>query len=89
MNDRCYRGIAVIGASGRGSYLALERSHQFLHPALLIPWSDIEALPVRTDGRFVLRITATAAKLRVEGAAVGEIRRFLPGDGPRLKPLAA
>jgi hypothetical protein len=89
MNDRRYRGVATIGASRRGLYLALDRSRQFLHPALLIPWSEIEAMPAQPDGRCALRVKATASELRLEGAVVGAIRSFLPGDDPRSRPLAA
>jgi hypothetical protein len=89
MNDRRYRGITTIGASRKGLYLALERSNKFLHPPLLIPWSEIEELPSQTDGRCALRVKATAVELRMEGAIVRAIQRFPGGDDPRLAPLAA
>jgi len=89
MNDRRYRGIGRVGASRKGLYLALERSYQFLHPPLLIPWSDLEAMSAQTNGRCALRIKATAAELRLEDAAVREIQRFFPADDPRPAPLAA
>jgi hypothetical protein len=89
MNDRSYRGIATIGVSRKGLYLALDRSHQFLHPPLLIPWSDIEAIPSQTGARCAFRIKATATKMRVEDPVVREIQKFLAGEGPRRTPLAA
>jgi hypothetical protein len=89
MNDRRYRGIATIGVSRKGLYLALERSYKFLHPPLLIPWSEIEEMPSQTDGRYALRVKATAAELRMEGTIVRAIQRFPGGDDPRLAPLAA
>ena len=89
MNERCYRGIATIGAGRKGLYLALERSHQFLHPSLLIPWSDVEAMPAQTNARCAFRIKATATTLRMEDIAAQEIQKFVPGDSPRRAPLAA
>jgi len=89
MNERCYRGIGTIGAGRKGLYLALEQSHQFLHPPLLIPWSDIEAMPAQTNVRYAFRIKATATKLQMGDIAAEEIRKFVPGDGPRRAPLAA
>jgi hypothetical protein len=89
MNDRRYRGVAAIGASRKGLYLALERSYKFLHPPLLIPWSEIEEIPSQTDGRCALRVKATAAELRMEGTIVRTIQKFLGGNDPRRAPLAA
>ena len=89
MNGRSYCRIATIGATRSGLYLALEPSHQFLHPPLLIPWSEIEAMPPQASARCAFRIKATATKLRVEGTAAEAIQRFMPGDGPHLAPPAA
>ena len=89
MNDRCYCGIATIGAGGKGLYLALDRSHQFLHPPLLIPWSGIESMRSQGNERCAFWIRATATRLRVEDAAAREILKFLAGQGPRRTPLAA
>jgi hypothetical protein len=89
INDRCYCGIVTIGAGGKGLYLALDRSHQFLHPPLLIPWSGIESRPSQDNERCAFWIKATATRLRVEDAAARQILKFLAGQGPRRTPLAA
>jgi hypothetical protein len=82
MNERCYRGIATIGAGRKGLYLALAQSHQFLHPPLLIPWSDVEAMTAQTNARCAFRIKATATTLQMGNITAQEIRKFVPGDGP-------
>jgi hypothetical protein len=89
MNNRCYRGIATIGASRRGLYLALKPSCRFLHPSLFIPWSDMQAMLPQTDARCVFRLKATGAKLRLDETAIPLIQQFIPGNGPRRSPLAA
>ena len=89
MNERSYRGIATIGAGRKGLYLALERSHQFLHPPLLIPWSDVEAMPAQTNARCAFRIKTTATKLQMGDIAAQEIQKFVFGGGSRRASLAA
>ena len=48
-----YNNVLTLGASQRGLYLASMFLFRFMHPPLLVPWSEIK---VRRSKGWVLRV---------------------------------
>ncbi len=72
-----YNNVLTVGASPEGLYLAVMFLFRFMHPPLLIPWSDITVR--RTDGWVFKYITFTmgrelAIPLRVRAKLAERLR---------------
>jgi hypothetical protein len=71
-----YKHVLTIGVSPRGLYLASMFLFRFMHPPLLVPWSEIKVR--RSKGWFFEYVTF---RLGHELAIPLRIRKKLAGEG--------
>ena len=72
-----YNNVQMVGASQQGLYLASMFLFRFVHPPLLVPWSEIKVR--RSKGWFLEYVTLTlghelAIPLRVRGNLAAKLR---------------
>ena len=77
-----YNNVLTLGASQQGLYLASMFLFRFMHPPLLIPWSEIKVQ--RSKGWIFDYVTFTmghelAIPLRIRGNLAAKLRESASG----------
>ena len=72
-----YNNVLTLGVSQQGLYLASMLLYRFMHPPLLVPWSEIKVR--RSKGWFFEYVTLTmrhelAIPLRIRGKLAAKLR---------------
>jgi hypothetical protein len=72
-----YNNVLTVGASQRGLYLTCMFLFRFMHPPLLVPWSEIKVR--RSNGWVFEYVTFTmghelAVPLRIRGSLAAKLR---------------
>ena len=80
-----YNNVLTLGANREGLYLACMFLFRFMHPPLLIPWTDVKVQ--RSKGWFFKYVTFTmgreiAISLRTRAKLADELRNQAGSDWP-------
>lgn len=73
-----YSGALEVRASPSGLYLAPIFPFRPFHPAIFIPWREVEALARARGGSELALRSLPGVRIRFSGRAAALVRRYLP-----------